>query len=126
MSEEHCIMGKVQEISFEALSSCFHLHVDEYDPQAAPGYSRGSVIGILKKACKTDSRYRQVLKALTGFTSSKLLADNQWFALYKFVLPTKPEGGHWQSGHGNDILEKWCNTIVNHSDAIPEQIKMEI
>ena len=78
-------------------------------------FSQGSVVGILKKACHSDGDYRLVLKQLTGHTSSKELNDAQWHALYKFVLPMKPENGKWQSGRGTSELESMVNALVRQA-----------
>lgn len=78
-------------------------------------FSRGSVVGILKKACKSDGDYRLVLKVLTGKTSSKELTDAQWFALFCFVKPTKPENQKWQSAHGDEVLSSMCGSLIASS-----------
>lgn len=87
-------------------------------------FSQGSVVGILKKACRSDSDYRLVLKALSGKTSSKELTDAQWHALYLFVLPCKPEGGKWQSQHGDLELAKMCDSLVRNAVDQPGQTQM--
>jgi len=88
---------------------------DENMEKAIAGgeFSRGAVVGVLKKACRSDGDYRLVLKALTGKTSSKELSESAFYALYLFVLPHKPENGKWQSFHGDDVLEKRCSALVN-------------
>lgn len=86
-------------------------------------FSKGSVVGILKKACKmNDGDYRLVLKALTGKTSSKELDEAQFYALFKFVQPVKPEGQRWQSGQGDEELERLCNMLVRSTFDQPGQI----
>lgn len=83
-------------------------------------FNRGCVVGVIKKACRSDSDYRLVLKALTGKTSSKELDEAQFYALYKFALPYKPEGGKWQSKRGDD-LERMCNALILSTIDIVEQ-----
>lgn len=85
-------------------------------------FSQGAVVGVLKKACRSDGDYRLALKALTGRMSSKELDDAQWNALYKFVLPMKPEGGKWQSGRGASELESMVNCLVNQAVDQPGQL----
>lgn len=85
-------------------------------------FHQGSVVGILKKACRSDGDYRLVLKTLSGKTSSKELNDAQWHALYQFVLPVKPEGQKWQSGQGDDELAKMCDALVRSTLYQPGQI----
>lgn len=83
-------------------------------------FSRGAIVGVLKKHCRNDSEYRQVLKALTGKTTSKQLTPAEWYALLKFVKPFKPEGGKWGSERGED-LNRMCNALVRSLDEAPEQ-----
>lgn len=83
-------------------------------------FHQGTIVGVLKKACRSDSDYRLVLKALTGKTSSKLLSPAEWHGLYKFVLPVKPEGEKWHSQRGDD-LEKMCNALVLSMVDVPAQ-----
>lgn len=102
----------------------FEHNVIRFVSESAVEYSKGSVVGILKKACKSDGDYRLVLKALTGKTSSKEITTEQWFALYQFVLPTKPEGGKWQSGRGDSELASMCDSLVRSAVDQPGQEKM--
>jgi hypothetical protein len=83
-------------------------------------FHKGSVVGVLKKHCRSDADYRLVLKSLTGHTSSKDMSEAQFHALYKFVLPFKPEGGKWDSQRGDD-LTVMCNALVNAAVDVPEQ-----
>ena len=104
----------------KTLIETFHHYVDSFTNGEI--FHRGTIIGVLKKACRNDARYRQVLKVLTGRTTSKLLNTAQWCALTRFVDPIKPEGGHWGSGHGDDVLDAWCNTLVQHADSLNGQM----
>jgi len=102
-------------LTYETIAETFHHHVDKF--VGGEAFHKGTIVGILKKACGSDGRYRQVLKGLTGRTSSKELNDAQWYALWTFVKPVKPEGGKWQSEHGDDKLQSWCDAVVRHMDA---------
>lgn len=84
----------------------------------------GAVVGVLKKACRSDSDYRLVLKALTGKTSSKELTQAQIYALFNFVQPYKPDGGKWQSKRDN--LPQMCDALVRNMVDVPEQEKMPL
>ena len=75
-------------------------------------FSHGAVIGVLNHACKNESNRHLVLKYLTGKISSKEITDEQWYALYRFVLPFKPEGGKWQSQRGDEVLAQMCGVIL--------------
>lgn len=81
---------------------------------------QGAITGCLETACgkKKENRYR-ILKILTGKTSSKQLDGAEWDALYKLVLPWKPEGGKW--GTGNPDLERICNALLNADVEQPGQ-----
>jgi len=92
------------------LKSAFDRHVSSFVDGEV--FHKGTIVGVLKTCAGNDGNYRLVLKALTGKTSSKELSDAQWFALYKFVYPIKPEGEKWHSGHTNEELTRWCNTLV--------------
>lgn len=85
-------------------------------------FSQGAIVGVLKKHCRNDSEYRQVLKALTGKTTSKQLTAAEWYALLKFVKPFKPQGGKWGSERGEE-LNRMCNALVRSMDSVPEQIR---
>lgn len=87
-------------------------------------FSKGSVVGILKKACRSDSDYRLVLKVLSGKTSSKEISEAQFYALYLFVMPWKPEGGKWGSGRGDSELAKMCDSLIREAVDVPEQSRM--
>lgn len=87
-------------------------------------FHKGTVIGVLNKACNGESNRHLVLKYLTGKVSSKLLTEAEFYALYKLVLPIKPEGGHWQSGRGDAELEAMCGTLLAAAVDQPGQIKM--
>lgn len=104
-----------QPVTYEIIRDTFQNKVDRFVDGEV--FHKGTIVGVLKKACGSDSRYRQVLKGLTGRTSSKELGDAQWYALYTFVKPVKPEGGKWQSGHGDEKLKSWCDAVVRHMDA---------
>ena len=80
---------------------------------------QGTVVGVMKKYCRSDGDYRLALKALTGKTSSKQLSEAEWYALYQLVLPVKPEGGKWQSGR--DDIEEIINALVNSMVDVPAQ-----
>lgn len=108
-----------QPITYEIIRDTFRDKVDRFVDGEV--FHKGTIVGILKKACGSDSRYRQVLKGLTGRTSSKELNEAQWYALYTFVKPVKPEGGKWQSEHGDEKLASWCDAVVRHMDAQPGQ-----
>lgn len=112
----------MKHLDAQAIIAAFHHRVDSFI--SGETFHRGTIIGVLKKACRNDARYRQVLKVLTGRTTSKLLNEAQWYALFRFVHPVKPEGGHWQSGHGDDVLDAWCNTLVRHADGQEGQMVM--
>ena len=72
---------------------------------------QGTVVGVMKKYCRSDSDYRLALKALTGKTSSKQLSESEWYALFLFVKPYKPENQKWQSGR--DDMTEIINALVN-------------
>ncbi len=82
----------------------------------------GTVVGVLKGACRSDSDYRLVLKALTGKTSSKELTQAQIYALFNLVQPYKPDGGKWQSKRNN--LTQMCDALIRKMVDVPEQEKM--
>jgi len=86
-------------------------------------FHQGTIVGVLKKCCGSDANYRLVLKALTGKTSSKLLSPAEWYAIFRFVAPYKPEGGKWQSQHTDEELSSWCNVLVNSMIDVPEQAR---
>lgn len=106
------------------IKNAFNRRVQEYDPAQIyyTGKMEGTIIGVLKKCCGSDDNYRQVLKALTGKTSSKDLSNAEWYALWKFVKPTKPEGGKWQSEHTDTQLNVLCNTLINGMPAQEETL----
>lgn len=109
----------------DEIKNQFNDNMTRYD--SAVLYSKGSVVGILKKACRmNDGDYRLVLKALTGKTSSKEITEEQFYALYKFVQPVKPEGSKWQSGKGDDELQKECDALVRSSVDVPDQTRFVI
>jgi hypothetical protein len=85
-------------------------------------FHRGTVIGVLNTACHGESNRRLVLKVLTGKTSSKLLTDDEFYALHQFVLPYKPEGGKWMSQR--DDLEAMCGALLTAAVDQPGQEKM--
>lgn len=94
----------------QTLKSAFDRYVSSFVDGEV--FHRGTIVGVLKTCAGNDSNYRLVLKALTGKTSSKELSGAQWYALYKFVMPIKPEGEKWHSKHTNEELTRWCNTLV--------------
>ena len=103
-------------ITAQLLIDTFHDHVNRF--VSGEVFHQGTVVGVLKKACgNKDETYRKVLMVLTGRDSSKLLNPAQWNALYRFVMPVKPEGGKWGSGHGDDKLKEWCELLVLYTEA---------
>lgn len=88
---------------------------EEYQEGAIiePGI-KGAVVGILTRAAKGEANRHLVLKVLTGHTSSKEIADRQWYALLRLVEPEKPEGGKWQSAKGEYILTNICGQLIVH------------
>lgn len=84
----------------------------------------GTVVGVLKGACRSDSDYRLVLKALTGKTSSKELTQAQIYALFNLVQPYKPDGGKWQSKRDN--LTQMCGALIRKMVDAPEQTKIPL
>jgi len=106
----------------EEIKQRFQQYVDSY---IKVEFSRGAVIGVMNYYCKNDSNRHLVLKFLTGKTSSKQLTDAEWFALFKFVQPTKPPGGKWTSAHGYE-LERVCGIILTAIADQPRQMKMEL
>jgi hypothetical protein len=86
--------------------------------------SNGAVISVLNKACGGDGNRRLVMRHLTGKTSSKQFTEAEWYAMYLFVKPIKPDGGHWQSEHGDEILYSTCNQII--SDEINQEGKFTL
>lgn len=113
------------EITAATLKEVFNRYVSSYDPTQIyyTGKMEGTIIGVLKKCAGSDDNYRLVLKSLTGHTSSKELTPAQWYALFKFVMPFKPEGGKWQSQHTDEELSRWCNMLVNSTIDVPEQMR---
>lgn len=111
-------------ITADALKSAFDRHVKSFVDGEV--FHQGTIVGILKTCAGSDSNYRMVLKELTGKTSSKLLSPAEWFALFKFVMPIKPDGEKWHSKHTNEGLTKWCNILVNASIDVPGQMKFTL
>lgn len=108
-------------VTADSLKNAFNRHVSSFITGEV--FHRGTIVGILKTCAGSDTNYRLILKALTDKTSSKYLSEAQWFALYKFVLPIKPEGEKWHSGHTNEELARWCNTLVRSTVEVPSQMK---
>lgn len=85
-------------------------------------FSKGAIVGVLKKHCQSDADYRLVLKALTGKTSSKLLTPAEWFALLEFVKPYKIMGvGRWDTQR--EDLGAACSALVRSTYDVPEQTR---
>lgn len=85
---------------------------EDVDAHNGAEVHHGTIVGVLKKAVAgRDDYYRMVLKALTGKSSSKELNAAEWEALFKFVRPFKPEGGHWTS-IDPDLLVESCKALV--------------
>ena len=101
----------------------FKNEMDKYDGENYPPGMQGAIIGTLEKACGGKDNRKLVLKLLTGHTSSKDLHPAQWYALYKLVLPYKPEGGKW--GSGNPELEYLCNCLLSKTVDQSGQTKFE-
>jgi len=87
-------------------------------------FHRGTVIGVLNKACHGDANRKLVMKYLTGKTSSSLLTDAEFYAFYKLALPFKPEGGKWTTQRGEAELASICGTILAASLDQEGQLKM--
>ncbi len=107
-------------ITSDILKSTFNRYVSSFVDGEV--FHQGTIVGVLKTCAGSDGNYRLVLKALTGKTSSKLLSPAEWYALYKFVTPIKPEGGKWHSKHTNEELTRWCNMLVYSTVDVPGQM----
>lgn len=108
-------------ITAEALKSAFNRHVKSF--VGGEVFHQGTIVGVLKTCAGSDGNYRLVLKALTGKTYSKQLSPAEWYALYKFVMPIKPEGEKWHSKHTNEELTRWCNMLVRSTVDVPGQMQ---
>ena len=108
----------------DSIKQEFNENMDKYNGEETYNAGMcGAIIGTLEKACNGKDNRKLVLKQLTGHTSSKDLHLAQWHALYKLVLPFKPENGKW--GSGNLELERICSILLNASVDQPGQMKME-
>ena len=98
-------------IDTDALKREYERNKQSYTGQE---FHRGLVVGTIKKACfNNDSDYRLLLKSLTGKTSSKLLHDEEIYALHCFAKPYKPpSGGRWTTEHGEPELERMCSALI--------------
>lgn len=93
----------------DEIKTAFKENVDNWNGAQT---HHGTIVGVLKKAlANNDENYRLVLKALTGKRSSKELNEAEWAALFSFVQPYKPEGGHWTSVDLNLLVES-CKVLV--------------
>lgn len=84
---------------------------------------KGAITGVLEKACGGKSNRYLVLKVLTGKTSSKLLTENEWYALMCLVQPCKPLGGHWHSARDTE-LEQMCQILLRKAVYQPGQLQI--
>lgn len=97
-------------MSADEIVRLFNMDKKEYPGSVL--FHKGAVIGVMNKACNGDENRRMVLKYLTGKTSSSLISDAEFYALYKLVMPCKPIGGHWGSARGDMELESMCGTLL--------------
>ncbi len=105
----------------QAIKQEFDRNVSEFKGEQ---FSRGAVIGVLNYACHNDANRHLVLKFLTGKISSKELTDAEWFGLFQFVKPFKPEGGKWTTAIGDENLRQLCGAILTAVVDQPGQERM--
>lgn len=101
----------------------FQESLNAFGGETYPAGMQGAIIGTLEKSCLGKDNRKLVLKQLTGHTSSKDLNNADWFALYRLVIPFKPEGGKW--GSGNLDLDRICSVLLNASVDQPGQMKFD-
>ena len=109
-------------MNLEKIKAMFEIERAGFKPGIE--FHRGTVIGVLNKACHSDSNRKLVMKVLTGKTSSSLLTDAEFYAFYKLALPFKPEGGRWTTQRGEAELEAICGTILAAAVDQEGQLKM--
>lgn len=102
----------MKNLDAQTIISTFHHHVDSFTNGEV--FHQGTIVGVLKKACRNDARYRQVLKVLTGRTTSKLLNRAQWYALH-------PPGRSGQAGGrslGQRAWRRGSGCLVQYARAV--------
>lgn len=73
---------------------------------------KGSIVGILDEVLGGKENRYLLLQTLAGKHSSSELTEAEWYALLLLVEPYKPDGDHWQSKKGNDVLKSICDQIL--------------
>lgn len=110
----------MNDITAEKIKNAFNTYVKKFVDGEV--FNKGCVVGVLKKCAGSDERYRKVLMELCGKNSSKQLTPAEWYALFKFTAPYKPEGGKWQSKHTDEELSRWCDMLINTTNTNEESL----